>query len=73
MKAKYSIDNCTFSFCAESIRKRYSKKEDFIKDMIRSHPHVDAKRLKDLLEKVWKEVFAQEKDGETSFVQEEKN
>jgi hypothetical protein len=41
--------------------------------MIRSHPHVDAKRLKDLLEKVWKEVFAQEKDGETSFVQEEKN
>jgi hypothetical protein len=57
---KYKLGGYTFGFSYESIKKRYSRKENFIDDMIKAFPDVDSEKLKkEVLEKVWNEIFPQ--------------
>jgi len=57
--ARYTIDDLTFGFSIEAIRKRYAKKEDFVTPLLEAYPTVKAK-LKKVLEKVWGEAFPPE-------------
>jgi len=54
--AQYTIDNLTFGFSIEAIRKSYSKKEEFVNTLLDMHPTVSTK-LKKVLDKVWYEAF----------------
>jgi len=55
----YTIGNLSFGFSLDSIRKRYSVKEDFFNDTIKAHVKADKTKLKKVLEKVWTEAFPQ--------------
>ena len=56
--ARYTIDDLTFGFSIEAIRKRYSKKEEFVQPLLEAYPTVKTK-LKKVLDKVWDEAYPQ--------------
>lgn len=59
----YTIGSYTIGFSLDGIRKKYSKKEDFIKDITKSNENIDKAKLKKVLDKVWKEAFPQEENN----------
>ena len=50
---RYTVDNVTFGFSMDSIRRNYASKDSFVNDMTKAYPDVDAKKLKKVLENVW--------------------
>ena len=50
---RYTVDNVTFGFSMDSIRRNYVNKDSFVNDITVAYPDVDAKKLKKVLEKVW--------------------
>lgn len=60
----YTIEGHSLGFSLDSIRKRYSNKEDFFADIIASNEKINKARLKKVLDKVWNEAFPQEETNE---------
>lgn len=60
----YTIGMYTIGFSLDSIRQRYSKKEDFVGDIIKANEGIDKAKLKKVLDKVWNEAFPQEENNE---------
>lgn len=58
--AIYTIGSHSISFSLESIRSRYSQKEDFVKDVSKANEHLDKELLTKVLDKIWNEVFPSE-------------
>lgn len=61
--AIYTVGNISFGFSLDSIRERYSNKEDFVRDISEAH-NIDKAKLKKVLDKVWKEAFPQKENNE---------
>lgn len=61
---KYTIGKSTFGFSIDGIRKRYSKKEDFVSDMTKAYPEINKKDLSKVLNRVWEEAFPQKESKE---------
>lgn len=59
----YTVGNISFGFSLDSIRERYSNKDDFIRDVYDAHD-IDKAKLKKVLDKVWKEAFPQKENNE---------
>jgi hypothetical protein len=57
--ATYNFDGCSVGFSIDSIRRRYSRKDDFFADIAGANPGVNKTKLKKVLEKVWSEAFPQ--------------
>lgn len=56
----YTIGAHSIGFSLDSIRNRYSKKEDFIADVSKANEHIDKKALTKVLDKVWNEAYPKE-------------
>ena len=57
---KYTIGGYSIGFSLDSIRKRYSKKEDFIADVTKANKSIEKKELNKVLNRVWDEAFPKE-------------
>lgn len=60
----YTIGNHSIGFSLDSVRNNYSKKEDFVGDVIKANENIDKAKLKKVLDKVWKEAFPQEENNQ---------
>jgi hypothetical protein len=60
---KHFIDGSAFAFSIDGVRERYSEKDVFFDDIMRTHPKVNKAKLKKALEKVWSEAFPQVENG----------
>lgn len=69
-KPIYTIGKSSISFSHESIKKRYSQKEDFIADVKKAHPDLKEESLDEVLKLVCDEVFAKD-NGEKEDKKEE--
>lgn len=58
--AIYTIGSHSISFSIESIRSRYSQKEDFVKDVTKANEHLDKELLTKVLDRIWEEAFPRE-------------
>lgn len=60
----YTIGTHSIGFSPDSIRKRYSKKEDFIADVSKANEHIEKKALNKVLDKVWNEAYPKEEKAD---------
>ena len=57
--AIYNIGEHSFGFSIESIRRNYSAKDDFVRDITGANLKADKVKLKKVLDIVWNEAFPQ--------------
>jgi len=55
-QAIYTIGKFSIGFSTDRIKELYPEKGLFFQDMINSHPDIDEKELRKVLERVWKEA-----------------
>lgn len=60
----YTIDEYSIGFSIASIRRQYTKKDDFVKDITAANDKMDKAKLKKVLDKIWNEAFPQKENKE---------
>ncbi len=53
----YHLGKIAIGVSLANLRSQTPKKEDFIRQVLAAHPTVEKRKLKSLLERVWKEAF----------------